>query len=247
LVHPDFNKPFFIETDASDFALGAILLQMGEEGKLHPIAFYSRKFSAAEINYEIHDKELLAIVDSFQEWRHLLEGASHQVIVYTDHKNLEYFMSARILNRRQVHWNMSLSCFNFIITYCPSKQQGLSDTLSRRSFLVFKEGEAAYDQQQMTLLKLGQLQLHATTMAMTIDSSFLIQVRTTSTLDPLVLNIKHRSYYDDDNFKMLDNLLYFEEHLYILEGPLRLQIFQARHDCPAAVHFEFNNTLELVS
>jgi hypothetical protein len=67
LVHPDFTKAFYMETDASDFALGAVLSQMGEDGKLHPIAFYSRKFSAAEINYEIHDKELLAIVDSFQE------------------------------------------------------------------------------------------------------------------------------------------------------------------------------------
>ena len=82
---------------------------MGVDGKLHPVAFYSRKFSAAEINYEIHDKELLAIVDSFQEWRHFLEGAAHPVTIYTDHKNLEYFMSARVLNRRQARWNMSLS------------------------------------------------------------------------------------------------------------------------------------------
>ena len=65
LVHPDFSKPFFIETDASDFALGAVLLQLGDGEKLHPIAFHSRKFSATEINYEIHDKEFLAIVDSF--------------------------------------------------------------------------------------------------------------------------------------------------------------------------------------
>jgi hypothetical protein len=64
--------------------------------------FHSRKFTIAEINYEIHDKELLAIVDSFQEWRHFLEGAQHPITVYiaiyTDHKNLEYFMSAKVLN-----------------------------------------------------------------------------------------------------------------------------------------------------
>ena len=127
LVHPDFAKAFYLETDASDFALGAVLSQMGVDGKLHPVAFYSRKFSAAEINYEIHDKELLAIVDSFQEWRHFLEGAAHPVTVYTDHKNLEYFMSARVLNRRQARWNMSLSRFDFVITYRPGKLQGLSD------------------------------------------------------------------------------------------------------------------------
>ena len=77
-----------METDASDFALGAVLSQMGIDDKFHPIAFHSRKFLAAEINYEIHNKKLLAIVDSFQEWCHYLEGASSPITVYTDHKNL---------------------------------------------------------------------------------------------------------------------------------------------------------------
>jgi hypothetical protein len=101
LTHPDFQKLFFLETDASDFALGAVLSQPDKDRRLHPVAFHSQKFTAAEINYEIHDKELLAIVDSFQEWRHFLEGAQHLVTVHTDHKNLEYFMSAKVLNRRQ--------------------------------------------------------------------------------------------------------------------------------------------------
>ena len=79
-------------------------------------------------------------MDSFQDWRHLLEGATHQVTVYTDHKNLEYFMSTRILNRRQAHWNMSLSRFDFGIVHQPGKQQGLSDALSRHSNLIPKEG-----------------------------------------------------------------------------------------------------------
>ena len=67
LTHPDYQKPFVLESDASDFALGAVLSQSSEDGRLHPVAFHSRKFTAAEINYEIHNKELLAIVDSFQE------------------------------------------------------------------------------------------------------------------------------------------------------------------------------------
>jgi hypothetical protein len=119
----DFSKPFYIETNASNFALGAMLSQEGEGRKLHPVAFCSRKFSAIEINYEIHDKELLAnIVDSFQEWCYLLQGTSHQVTVYTDHKNLEYFMITHVLNCRQACWNMSLSQFYFVITYWPGKQ-----------------------------------------------------------------------------------------------------------------------------
>ena len=78
LAHVDPEKPFIIKADTSDFALGSILSQRGNDEKLHPVAFHSRKFDAAEINYEIHDKELLAIVDSFTQWRHFLEGSSHQ-------------------------------------------------------------------------------------------------------------------------------------------------------------------------
>jgi hypothetical protein len=66
LVHLDFSKPFFLESDTSDYALGAVLFQKGKDKQLHSIAFHSIKFTAVEINYEIHDKEILAIVDSFQ-------------------------------------------------------------------------------------------------------------------------------------------------------------------------------------
>jgi hypothetical protein len=77
----------------------------------------------------------------------LLEGTSYQVIVDTDHKILKYFMTVCILNCRQIHWNMSLSRFDFVITYQPGKQQELSDALFRRSSLAPKEEEAAYEQQ----------------------------------------------------------------------------------------------------
>jgi hypothetical protein len=68
LTHFDLTKTCIAETDASDFTLGAILSQKDEEGRLHPIAFHSRKFQSAEINYEVLDKELLAIIDSFKVW-----------------------------------------------------------------------------------------------------------------------------------------------------------------------------------
>ena len=91
LVHVNLEKPFIIEADASDFALGSVLSQIGDDEKLHPVAFHSRKFESAEINYEIHDKELRSIVDSFEQWHHFLEGSPHKIIVYNDHKNLTYF------------------------------------------------------------------------------------------------------------------------------------------------------------
>jgi len=69
LIHHDLAKPFIVETDVSDFALGTILSQFGIDGLLHPVAFYSRKLTSAEINYQVYDKELLAIITAFEQWR----------------------------------------------------------------------------------------------------------------------------------------------------------------------------------
>ena len=90
LRHFDPNIPAIVETNASDFALGAILSQH-HEGRLHLITFHSCKFTEAEINYDTADKELLAIVDYFKRWRRYLEGAKHQVQVISDYQNLELF------------------------------------------------------------------------------------------------------------------------------------------------------------
>ena len=113
----DPERPITIETDASDRAIGACLSQPDEQGKLRPVAFHSRKFTPPELNYDIHDKELLAVVDAFQAWRVYLEGAKHQVMVYTDHKNLLAFTTTKTLNRRQTRWSELLSAYNFKITY----------------------------------------------------------------------------------------------------------------------------------
>ncbi|KAG5719992.1 hypothetical protein E4T56_gene6909 [Termitomyces sp. T112] len=99
LLFPNDDSPFHVEADSSDFATGAVLSQQSkEDGKWHPVAFYSKSLNAVEQNYEIHTKEMLAIIWSFEEWRHFLEGAQHKFEVWTDHKNLEYFRSAKKLN-----------------------------------------------------------------------------------------------------------------------------------------------------
>jgi len=102
LVSPQDSEPFRIEADSSDFASRAVLSQQlpGEE-KWHPVAFYSKSLSPVEQNYEIHDKEMLAIIRALEEWRHFLEGARHPVEIWMDHKNLEYFMTVKKLNHRQ--------------------------------------------------------------------------------------------------------------------------------------------------
>jgi hypothetical protein len=85
----------------------------------HPVAYYSKSFNAMERNYEIYDKEMLAIIRALEDWRHFLEGACHKFEIYTDHKNLEYFMSAKKLNRRQAHWSLYLFRFNFDMHHRP--------------------------------------------------------------------------------------------------------------------------------
>jgi transposase InsO family protein len=132
LAHFDPARPAIIETDASDFALGAILSQRDDHNQLHPVAFHSRKFTPAEINYEIHDKELLAVVDAFKYWRRYLEGATHQVQVFSDHQNLEYFTTTKVLNRRQARWAQELAGIDFKIFYRPGSSNGKPDALSRR-------------------------------------------------------------------------------------------------------------------
>ena len=98
LIQPDPSKEFFLECDASDFATGAVLNQKGSDDKLHPVAFLSKTLSPAEKKYDIYDKELLAVIRAFKEWRHLLEGTAIPGKVLTDHKNLECFQTKQELN-----------------------------------------------------------------------------------------------------------------------------------------------------
>jgi transposase InsO family protein len=133
LIQPDQSRQFFIQCDASDYALGSVLQQKDEiTGKLRPIAFYSRKFTSAEANYEIYDKELLAIVDSLKQWRYLCIGTVEPVIIYSDHKNLRWFMPTRQLNRRQARWSLFLADFNFKLEIRPGALQSVADPLSRQ-------------------------------------------------------------------------------------------------------------------
>ena len=95
LVFPSDDKPYKLEADSSNYATGAILSQEKDNGKWHPVAFMSKSFSEVERNYEIHDKEMLAIIGALDEWRHYLEGTKHTFQIWTDHKNLKYFMTAK--------------------------------------------------------------------------------------------------------------------------------------------------------
>ena len=126
LTTPADDQPFRIEADSSDFATGAVLSQLSaEDGNWHPVAFLSKSLWETERNYEIHDKEMLAIIRALEE-----EGAPHKVEIWTDHKNLEYFISAKKLNRRQARWSLTMARFDFVMHHQPGKSMGKSDALS---------------------------------------------------------------------------------------------------------------------
>lgn len=156
LAHFDPDRESWVETDASDYVTAATLSQHDDQGVLRPVAFLSSKMSPQETNYEIYDKELLAIVRAFENWRPELMSIKEDepVRVLSDHKNLEWFMSTKELNRRQARWAEFLSQFNFRISYRPGKQSTKPDSLTRRS-QDLPEGtdDARLQHQHQVLLK----------------------------------------------------------------------------------------------
>ena len=94
----DLAKKIIVEIDTNKIVLGSILSQPDEEKRLYPVIFYFRKFITSELNYDIYDKELLAIVDNFKIWKIYLEKLKYIIKVYTDYKNLKNFINIKILN-----------------------------------------------------------------------------------------------------------------------------------------------------
>ncbi|ESK81008.1 retrotransposon nucleocapsid protein [Moniliophthora roreri MCA 2997] len=144
LTHWEPDCPITIETNTSDYAIATILSITLSNSELHPVAFLSRTLTGAELNYDTHDKELLAIFEAFKSWRHYLEGAANPINVVTDHKNLEYFSTTKILTRRQVRWSEYSSAFNMVICFRPGRLGAKPDALTRRWDVYPKEGDTGY-------------------------------------------------------------------------------------------------------
>ena len=121
-----------MEINSSDYVNAGMLSQLNDKGVLHLVAYFSRKMAPAKCNYEIYDKELLAIIRCLEEWRPELEGTGLSVKVFTNYKGLEYFMSTKKLTPRQVRWAEFLSKFNFVISYQSSKKNNKANTLTRK-------------------------------------------------------------------------------------------------------------------
>ena len=160
LMHFDAEQEIIVTTDASDYISAGIMSQYDDNVVLHPSAYFLKKHSPAECNYEIYDKELIAIIRCFKEWRPELESTPHPIRVLSDHKNLEYFMSTKLLSYRQARWSEFFSRFNFKIVYRLGKAGAKPDALTRMSGDLPKEGDK-YDEctkfQYQAVLKLQNL------------------------------------------------------------------------------------------
>jgi len=265
LAHFDPEKPLIIETDASDFAIGAVLSQRDEENRLHPVAFHSRKFQPAEINYEIHDKELLAIVDAFKHWRRYCEGATHQVQVFSDHQNLEYFTTTKVLNRRQARWAQELAGIDFKIYYRPGSQNGKPDALSRCS--EYRPEKGGIEKQQITsVLRKNHFEERLTRSFIASSArlaslpgkrwteEFLAKVREEGKKDEAYEQAKEReaateeALPKDRKVKELScekGLLYRRNLLWVPKGLVQ-QVIKSEHDTKVAGHMGQDKTIELI-
>jgi RNase H-like domain found in reverse transcriptase/Reverse transcriptase (RNA-dependent DNA polymerase)/Integrase zinc binding domain/Chromo (CHRromatin Organisation MOdifier) domain len=156
LQQPDFTRPFVLLTDASAYGMGAILSQEGgstnpsdnKKPRLHPIAYYSSTFTETERNYDIYERELLAIIKAITHWRPYLIWTKEPFTILTDHANLLHWKSPRKLNRHTARWHGELQDYNFKLQHTPGKLHTAADALSRPA----GADEGKEDNQQMTMI-----------------------------------------------------------------------------------------------
>lgn len=154
LAHYQADYETRVETDASGGVVaGALLQQNPNTQKWHPIAFFSETMQQAELNYPIHDKELLAVVRALKTWRPELMGTKKKFVAITDYKALEYFSTKRLLNSRQAAWADFFSQYNFEITYRPGSENVLADALTRKAEDVQNQKERQEAERYMAIFR----------------------------------------------------------------------------------------------
>jgi hypothetical protein len=243
LVIFDPKKPVTVETDASDKAIGACLSQPDDKAKLRPVAYLSRKMAPAELNYEVHDKELLAIVEAFRHWRVYLEGHAHEISVITDHKNLTTFLTTKVLERRLARWYQDLATFKFKIHYRKGSENARADAISRRE--DYMKGEQKPGVQVMVRNSNGTLQINRIATTSGISNEQIIErIKEALPTDTFAKTVI-ASRDEHPNFDLEDGLLYFEGLVYV---PVRVRdlVMQRNHDGPLIGHPGVTKMLHLM-
>jgi hypothetical protein len=226
LAHPILTDPFELEVDASGFAMGAVLLQRKEDGKKHPIAYYSKTLSAAERNYDVYDLELLAIVNALDHWRPYLAGSPHKIIIYSDHQNLLYWKEPHKISRRVAREVLMLSEYNFEIRHIKGTANGRADALSRRP---------DYDQGQEDNQNITVLPEQVFVRAMEVLPENINQEESTLKpwIDPHQLK-QHQGVWYKDGRKVVTGDIEAKRH-----------IIQSHHDSPVHGHPGISKTIQL--
>ena len=234
----DHEKPFMLITDASDYAMGAILEQKDTLGQSHPIAYFSKSLQPAERNYEIHDKELLAIIHTLKHFQHYIQGSPHVTTILSDHVNLKYFTTKQTLTRQQARWALFLSKYNYTIVPTPGKQN-TADALSRRPDL--KKGIAPDNADRILLTpdKFRIQALHMTTIPTGIDTELKQAIReaietdrlTGQRLKDILLNGPRDVTKGLQEWNLEDGLILYKGLVYVPNNEnLKRKVVQQYHD-----------------
>ena len=255
LAHPDETKPYRLETDASGYAYGGVLSQkQDKDRRFHPLGFMSKSMTPAEKKYDIYDKEMLAIVKALNHWKHLLERTEIPIDILTDHKNLEYFKTTRILNGRQARWLDFLAHFNFLIRFRPGTQSGKPDALSRRS----DHREVGEDEDSANVLL--KPEFFAEVAALSANDDIITdEIRRLTPEDPALRPII--AYFSNDprnaphdvqkrmeDFELDDGLVFRKGKVYVpANEEVKRKILELYHDTTLAGHPGQAKTFELLS
>ncbi len=243
LAYPNRDLPFMVETDSSNFAIGAILSQKSpKDNKVHPIAFFSRALTSAEKNYPIYDKELLAIVESLEHWRHLLKGTSIPFTIFSDHRNLLYQKKPEKMSQRLVRWALFLSKFNFKIVYRAGSLNSKADALSRRPDYASNEEELSSIDVPFSVLRPENFCAVASAVSSLND-----QILKEYSNDEFYQNtFKTINSSKQSDFSIVNNFLLHKGKIYV---PLncRSSVLNICHDSPSAGHFGIKKTYSLVN
>jgi hypothetical protein len=238
LILPNPNLPFIVNTDASGFAVGAVLQQ--DQGKgLQPISFMSKKMLDAETRYPVHEQELLAIIHALNTWRHYLHGSKFKVIVKTDHKSLQHLKTQPMLSGRQSRWLDIIADFDFDIEYIDGKTNIVADGLSRRhDHININQSLSLVNTLTNVHHYISQVtSLHADIFeASKLDNEYkrLLKKKVTD-LSKLNLSIKGGLlYYKDDRIYIPNN------------SKLRSNIIHECHDTPTSGHLGKDKTIDQV-
>ena len=134
-----------VETNASEYTLIAIFSIITKEKKIHSVIFHSCIFKAIELSYNIYNKELLTVLKAFYTWYYYLKELKLSIDIIMDYKNLEYFLTTKILSYCQARWLEFLFQFNLIICFCPEHLGSKPDTITHKKYLYLREGRAMYN------------------------------------------------------------------------------------------------------